>query len=80
MAKQYIVKATIHGIAKKGDKKVVIKASPEPQNVPGALVKELLAGGVIEEYVGKGKAPSNVDDDTDDNADGPDSGDGVTGD
>lgn len=96
MEKQFIVKTTVHGIAKKGGKKVVIKPSPEPQNVPGALVKELLASGVIEEYVVKGKAPSSVneaggassdgpaddddDDNTDDDADAPGAGDGVTGD
>ena len=49
MAKQYIVKTTIHGIPKAGGKKVVIKSSPEPQDVPAALVKELLERGVIEE-------------------------------
>ena len=48
MADQYIVKTTVHGMAKKGDKKVVIKRSPEPQQVPAGLVKELLASGVIE--------------------------------
>lgn len=52
MAKQYIVKTTIHGMAKKGGEKVVIKRSATPQDVPDALVKELLARGVIEEEGG----------------------------
>jgi hypothetical protein len=52
MAKQYIVKTTIHGMVKKGGEKVVIKRSTEPQNVPDALVKELLASGVIDEVGG----------------------------
>ncbi|WP_312146258.1 MULTISPECIES: hypothetical protein [Stutzerimonas stutzeri subgroup] len=69
MAKQYIVKTTIHGMAKKGDKKVVIKRSAEPQDVPASLVKELLASGVIEEVAGKGRAHANVS-----QADGPGSG------
>lgn len=69
MAKQYIVKTTIHGMAKKGDKKVVIKRSAEPQDVPASLVKELLASGVVEEVAGKGKAPASVN-----QADGPASG------
>ncbi|RIA22661.1 hypothetical protein DFO61_3351 [Ectopseudomonas oleovorans] len=61
MAKQYIVKTTIHGIPKAGGKKVVIRSSPEPQDVPAALVKELLERGVIEEVgaLEKGKAAAD---------------------
>lgn len=61
MAKQYIVKTTIHGIPKAGGKKVVIRSSPEPQDVPAALVKELLERGVIEEVGAseKGKAAAD---------------------
>ncbi len=49
MEKLYIVKTTVHGIPKKGGKKVIIKASKDPQPVPGEFVKELLASKVIEE-------------------------------
>lgn len=49
MAKLYIVKTTVHAIPKKGGKKVIIKASKDPQPVPGEFVKELLASKVIEE-------------------------------
>lgn len=49
MAKQYIVKVTVQGYAKKGDKPVTLKASPEPQDVPAGLIKELLARELIEE-------------------------------
>lgn len=49
MAKLYIVKTTVHAIPKKGGKKVIIKASKDPQSVPGEFVKELLASKVIEE-------------------------------
>lgn len=61
MAKQYIVKTTIHGIPKAGGKKVVIKSSPEPQDVPAALVKELLERGVIEEVGATAKAKPEAD-------------------
>ena len=61
MAKQYIVKTTIHGIPKAGGKKVVIKSSPEPQDVPAALVKELLERGVIEEVGAAAKAKPDAD-------------------
>lgn len=78
MAKQYIVKTTVHGVVKAGAKKLVIVSSPEPQDVPAALVKELLERGVIEEFepASKGKAtvasatagggPGTGDDDTGD--------------
>lgn len=49
MAKLYIVKTTVYAIPKKGGKKVIIKASKDPQPVPGEFVKELLASKVIEE-------------------------------
>lgn len=49
MAKLYIVKTTVHAIPKKGGKKVIIKASKDPQPVPGEFIKELLASKVIEE-------------------------------
>lgn len=49
MAKLYIVKTTVHAIPKKGGKKVIIKASKDPQAVPSEFVKELLASKVIEE-------------------------------
>nr|WP_288356756.1 hypothetical protein [uncultured Pseudomonas sp.] len=49
MAKLYIVKTTVHAIPKKGGKKVIIKASKDPQPVPGEFVKELLASKIIEE-------------------------------
>ncbi|MDG9928529.1 MULTISPECIES: hypothetical protein [unclassified Pseudomonas] len=81
MAKQYIVKSTIHGIVKKGGKKVVIKSSPEPQEVPDALVKELLERGVIEEVEGGAKAKgatAPIGTDGDDTA--PGSGDDSSGD
>lgn len=61
MAKQYIVKTTIHGIPKAGGKKVVIKSSPEPQDVPASLVKELLDRGVIEEVGATAKAKPDAD-------------------
>ena len=48
MAKQYIVKTTVQSRDGKG-KKILIKLSPTPQDVPSALVKELLARGAIEE-------------------------------
>lgn len=70
MAKQYIVKTTVHAIPKAGAKKVVIKSGPEPQEVPASLVKELLERGVIEEYEGKGKGKA---------ATGSDGGDGGAG-
>ena len=47
MAK-FIVNTTIQG-RDKGGNKFVIKRSPEPQDVPAPLVKELLARGAIEE-------------------------------
>ncbi len=49
MAKLYIVKTTVHAIPKKGGKKVIIKASKDPQPVPGEFINELLASKVIEE-------------------------------
>ncbi|OLU23868.1 hypothetical protein [Pseudomonas sp. PA27(2017)] len=49
MAKLYIVKTTVHAIPKKGGKKVIIKASKDPQPVPSEFIKELLASKVIEE-------------------------------
>lgn len=70
MAKQYIVKTTIHGIPKAGGKKVVIKSSPEPQDVPAALVKELLERGVIEEAGAPAKANADADSTQQDGADG----------
>ena len=48
MAKQYIVKTTVQSRDGKG-KKILIKSSPTPQDVPSTLVKELLARGAIEE-------------------------------
>lgn len=54
MAK-YIVKATIQTLEK--GKKLVIKPSTEPQEVPKALVKELLGKGLIVEP-GTGSAKS----------------------
>lgn len=59
MAKQYIVKATIHGQAKKGGKKVVLKPATTPQDVPAELVKELLDRDLIEEIGGKPAAASD---------------------
>ncbi len=70
MAKQYIVKTTIHGIPKAGGKKVVIKSSPEPQDVPAALVKELLDRGVIEEVGATAKAKTDADNTQQDGAAG----------
>lgn len=52
MAKQYIVKTSVQSRDGKG-KKILIKSSPAPQDVPSSLVKELLARGTIEE-VGAG--------------------------
>lgn len=70
MAKQYIVKTTIHGIPKAGGKKVVIKSSPEPQDVPAALVKELLDRGVIEEAGAPAKAKPDAESTQQDDAGG----------
>lgn len=70
MAKQHIVKTTIHGIPKEGGKKVVIRSSPEPQDVPSALVKELLARGVIEEAGATAKAKADADNTQQDGTDG----------
>lgn len=78
MAKQYIVKTTVHGIPKVGGKKVVIKSSPEPQDVPSGLVKELLDRGVIEEYEGKAKGKVAAAADAEDGGAG--EGDGASGD
>lgn len=50
MAK-FIVNTTIQTRDKAG-KKVVIPRSPEPQDIPAGLVKELLARGAIEEPKG----------------------------
>ena len=57
MAK-YIVKATIQTLEK--GKKLVIKPSAEPQEVPKALVKELLGKGLIVE-TGTGSAKSGAE-------------------
>ncbi|MGF6692659.1 hypothetical protein [Metapseudomonas resinovorans] len=48
MAKQYLVKVTVHYRDKDG-RKLVIPSGPTPQAVPGTLVKELLAAGAIVE-------------------------------
>lgn len=80
MAKQYIVKTTVHGLAKAGGKKVVIKSSPEPQDVPSGLVKELLERGVIEEYEGKAKGKVAASADVEDDGAGEGEGDGASGD
>jgi len=82
MAKQYIVKTTVHGLVKAGGKKVVIKSSPEPQDVPSGLVKELLERGVIEEYESKakGKATDTADDEDAGAGAGAGEGDGASGD
>lgn len=60
MATLYIVKTTIHAIPKKGGKKVIIKASKEPQAVPAEFVKELLASKSIEEAGSDGKAAKST--------------------
>ena len=52
MAKQYIVKSTIHALLKKGGEKVVIPSSATPQNIPKSLVDDLLKRGVIEAFDG----------------------------
>lgn len=48
MAKKYIVLTSVQARDKAG-KKVIIPRSPEPQDIPAGLVKELLARGAIEE-------------------------------
>lgn len=58
MAK-YIVKATIQTLEK--GKKLVLKPSAEPQEVPKGLVKELLGKGLIEEVAGATGKPSQTD-------------------
>lgn len=76
MAKQYIVKTTVQSRDGKG-KKILIKSSPTPQDVPSALVKELLARGTIEEVGGAAKEPAGT---TDTGPGGGGSGDDATGD
>lgn len=77
MAKKYIVTTTIQG-RDNGGKKVVIPRSPEPQDIPSGLVKELLARGVIEEPKGLSTAKKPAqgtgggDDDDDDKGGGDD--------
>ena len=61
MAKQYIVKTTVQSRDGKG-KKILIKSSPTPQDVPSALVKELLARGTIEEVGAAAKVQGGTTD------------------
>lgn len=76
MAKQYIVKTTVQSRDGKG-KKILIKSSPTPQDVPSALVKELLARGTIEEVGAASKEQAGT---TDTGTGGGGSGDDATGD
>lgn len=59
MADKYIVHTTIKGVVKKGGKPVIIKRSSEPQEVPSALVKELLDRGVITQVPGQAEASTS---------------------
>lgn len=73
MSKQYLITRTIEYKDKTG-KKLIIKPSKEPQSVPTALVKELLARELAIEVGGTSAAAPPSSEGGDDNTEGPGTG------